>query len=104
MFKVKAQDTVKVISGKDRGKEGKVVKVLKNKGKIVVDKVNVVKKHTKQTQDAQNPGGIIETERPIDISNVKLICKACNKPTRVGLKLDKGKKNRYCKKCNESLD
>ncbi|MCX7941401.1 MAG: 50S ribosomal protein L24 [Endomicrobia bacterium] len=102
MKKIKKKDVVIVISGKDKGKKGEVIKVLPDEDKIIVSRVNIVKKHTRPTQT--DPGGIKEIERPIHISKVKLVCPKCNQPTRVGFKfLPDGNKVRYCKKCKEMI-
>ena len=95
---VKKGDTVVVLSGKDKGKQGKVIQALPKKNKVVVEGVNKVKKHQKPTQ-ANQQGGIIEMEAPIDASNVMLLDPKTNKPTRVGIKVDeKGNKIRVAKK------
>ncbi|MBW1696714.1 MAG: 50S ribosomal protein L24 [Deltaproteobacteria bacterium] len=101
---IKKDDKVKVISGKDRGKIGKVLKVLQGQNRLLVEKINMVKRHTKPS--AQNrQGGIIETEAPIHWSNVMLMCNKCMTPARVTMKrLEDGKKVRACKKCNEIID
>ena len=102
-MKILSQDTVIVIAGKDKGKTGKVMRALHSAGKIVVEKVNVVTKHIKKRADG-TPGQIIKFEKPIDVSNVKVICPSCKKPARVGFKkLENGKKARFCKKCNEGI-
>lgn len=102
MKKIKKKDIVVVISGKDKGKKGEVIKVLPEEDKIIVSRVNIVKKHVRPTQT--DPGGIREIEKPIHISKVKLICPKCNQPTRVGFKfLPDGSKVRYCKKCQEMI-
>jgi large subunit ribosomal protein L24 len=101
---VKKNDMVEIISGKDRGKTGKVLRVLPGKGRVVVENLNVIKRHTRPNQ--LNPeGGIIEKEAPLSISNVMLICGSCNQAARTGVRLlEDGSKTRYCKKCNESVD
>lgn len=100
---IKKNDTVICITGKDKGKSGKVLKVLNHKGKVLVEKINIVKKHQKPTQ-ANPQGGIIEKELPISFSNVMLLCKKCEKGVRIGKKvLEDGSKVRYCKKCGEIL-
>lgn len=101
---IKKGDTVKVIAGNDKGKIGKVISVDREKGKIVVEKVHTVKKHTKPSNT--NPtGGIIEKALPIVISNVLLFCKNCNKGVKVGFRyIADGSKVRYCKKCNEIIE
>jgi large subunit ribosomal protein L24 len=103
-IKLKRGDTVLIISGKDRGKTGKIEKVLPKTNQILVTGVNIIKKHTRPTK--KNPhGGIIQINKPISVANVMLICPQCNKPTRIGFKmLDGGKKLRVCKKCKESVE
>ena len=100
---IKTNDKVKLIAGKEKGKIGKVLKILKNKNKVLVEGINMVKRHSKPT--AQNTqGGIVEKEAALNISNVMLMCNACIKPARVKVKiLEDGKKARICKKCNESI-
>jgi len=101
---VRKGDTVLVIAGKDLGKTGKVLRVLPAERSVIVEGVNVVKRHTKATRELPQ-GGIIDKEAPIDSSNVILFCNKCNKPTRVGKRIfENGKKERICKKCGESLD
>lgn len=102
-MKVKKDDKVKVIAGNSKGVVGRVLKVFPGPGRIVVEKVNMIKKHTRQTsQDAQ--GGIIEKEAPIDASNVMLICPKCDQITRTSsMKLSNGKTVRKCRKCGEIL-
>jgi large subunit ribosomal protein L24 len=98
-MKILKNDKVYIISGKDRGKNGEVTRVLQNNGKLVVAGVNIAKKAVKPSKK-NTQGGIIEVTRPVPISNVALICPACNKPTRVGYSVSKdGKKTRICKRC-----
>jgi len=101
---VKKNDMVKIIAGKDQGKTGKVLRIFPAKGRVVVESINVVKRHTRPNQ--LNPeGGIVEKEAPLSISNVMLVCGSCNQATRTGIRiLEDGSKSRYCKKCNESVD
>ncbi len=101
---VKKSDMVKIIAGKEQGKTGKVLRVFPDKGRVVVEGLNVVKRHTRPNQ--LNPdGGIVEKEAPLNISNVMLVCGSCNQAVRTGIRLlDDGSKTRYCKKCNESVD
>ena len=101
---VKKGDRVKVIAGKDKGKEGEILRALPKKGRVVVEKVNIVKKAMRPTQ--QNPqGGISSIEAPIDASNVMLVCPSCKAATRVGHRIDEaGKKHRVCKKCGKDID
>jgi large subunit ribosomal protein L24 len=100
---LKKDDIVVVISGKDRGKSGKILKVLRDEGKVIVEKINVVKKHVRPSQT--NPqGGIIEKELPLPVCKVLLYCKKCTKGVRIGRKiLEDGTKVRYCKKCGEII-
>lgn len=103
-FRIRKDDKVMVISGKDKGKIGKILKVLRKKDHVLVEKVNVAKRHMKANPYQQQPGGIVEKEMPIHISNVMLMCDACAKPTKVGYKYtEDGKKVRFCKKCNEII-
>ena len=95
-------DTVYVLAGKDGGKKGKVLKVFPKESRVLVEGVNMVKKHKKPRQT--NPGGIINQEAPIHSSNVMLICDRCKTPTKVGkLILENGEKSRVCKKCGEAI-
>ena len=99
---VKTGDTVMVINGKDRGKTGKILQVSPKEGKVIVEKVNIVKKHVKPRQMGE-PGGIIEAESALYADKVQLVCPKCGRPTRVGhaAKADgKKDKKRICKKCN----
>ena len=100
-LKIKSRDTVKVIAGDHKGSEGKVQKVLSDKNKAIVEGVNMVKKHTKPS--AQNPqGGIVEKEAPIQISNLSLLTSK-GEATRVGFRMEDGKKVRFSKKSNEVI-
>ncbi len=101
---VKKDDMIKVMAGKERGKSGKVLRVFPEKGRVVVEGLNVVKRHTRPSQ--LNPeGGIVEKEAPISASNVMLVCGSCNEATRTGVRtLEDGTKARFCKKCNASVD
>ena len=101
---VKKNDKVIVLSGKERGKIGAILKVDTEKDRVVIEKVNMVKRHTRPGgNNAQ--GGIIEKEAPIHISNLMLICNRCAEPTRVGKRiLEDGSKVRICKKCGELID
>jgi large subunit ribosomal protein L24 len=102
-MKVKINDKVKVITGKDKGKTGKITKLLSKQNKIVVEKVNMKTKHIKKT--STKPGEKIQFEAPMQASNAMVVCPHCDKPTRVGYKLSKdAKKQRICKKCNGLLD
>jgi large subunit ribosomal protein L24 len=101
---VKKDDVIMVVAGKEKGKSGKIVRVLPQRGRVVVENLNVVKRHTRPNR-VNTQGGIVEKEAAIDASNVMLLCSACNKPTRTGVRvLEDGTKARFCKKCNEILD
>jgi large subunit ribosomal protein L24 len=101
---IKKEDRVVVISGKDKGKKGKVLIAEPSKGKVVVEKVNMVTKHEKPKGQGK-PGGIVHQEAPIYASKVMLVCTKCGKATRLGYKLlENGNKVRVCKKCGETLD
>lgn len=100
-MKIKKDDKVKILLGKDLGKSGKVLRVLVKEGKVQVEGVNVFKRHIKKR--GQQEGGIVDISRPVDISNVALICPSCTKPTRIGYKIDNGIKIRVCKKCGEVI-
>jgi large subunit ribosomal protein L24 len=102
-MKIKKNDTVRIIAGNYRGMEGKVLKVFPDTGRIIVEKVNLIKRHTRQAGQGQE-GGIIEKEAPVDSSNALLICPKCNRPTRTCMTaLADGRKVRQCKKCRETL-
>jgi large subunit ribosomal protein L24 len=101
--RLKKGDMVKVIAGKEKGKTGKILKVEIDKDQVVVEKLNIVKRHKKP--DAKAKGGIVEKEGTINISNVMFLCSKCDTGVRVGYKiLEDGGKARVCKKCNEILD
>ena len=101
---VKKNDFIIVISGKEKGKTGKVLRVFPKKETVLVEKVNFIKKHQKPTSQ-QKQGGIIEKEGPLHWSNVMIFCSKCEKPVRIGNKtLSDGVKVRYCKKCNETIE
>ncbi|MFZ7124687.1 MAG: 50S ribosomal protein L24 [Desulfobacterales bacterium] len=102
--RLKKDDKVKIIAGKDKGKIGKIMKINKKKGRVLVENINIVKRH--QRPSAQNrQGGIIESEAPIHWSNVMLMCNKCMTPVRISMKiLEDGKKVRICNKCNELID
>lgn len=100
---IKTGDNVLVITGKDKGKQGKVLEVNRETNRVTIDGVNVVKRHQKP-RSQQDKGGIISKVAPIDASNVMVVCPSCGKPSRVGHKEVNGKKVRVCKKCGTSLD
>lgn len=102
--KIRKDDVVRVISGKEKGKEGKVLHVLLSKQAVLVDRLNLLKKATRPSEK-QPQGGIVEREGKIHISNVMLVCPNCNVGTRIGIDtLADGKKMRKCKRCGEVLD
>jgi large subunit ribosomal protein L24 len=101
---IKKDDKVKVIAGKDKGKIGKVLKVNCKQNRLLVEKINIVKRHSRPSQKNRQ-GGIIEKEMPIQLSNVMVICNKCVTPTRVKMqRLEDGNKIRVCGKCGETLD
>lgn len=101
-FHVRTGDTVMVIAGKDRGKTGRITRVVTEKDRVVVEGVNIVKRHLKRRPN--RPGGIVEMPAPIHVSNVMLVCPNCGQPARTGHRfLADGTKVRYCKKCNEVI-
>jgi len=99
---VKKGDTVVVLSGKDKGKQGKIITAMPSAGKVIVEGVNKVKRHSKPSLKVPQ-GGIITKEMPLHVCKVQLVCPACNKPTRTGHKLVDGKNVRVCKKCGETI-
>lgn len=101
---VKKGDQVRVLSGVDAGKSGKILEVMPKEGRVLVDGVNVIKRHTKPTR--QNPkGGVVEQPGPIYSSKLALVCPNCDEPTRVGYKRsDDGEPARVCRKCGKSID
>ena len=103
MYKIKRNDTVQVIAGKDRGKRGKILHLFPNDNRAIVEGINLVKKHQRRTQQDQQ-GGITQIPLPIHLSNLLIICKNCNKPTRIGFMSSKdGTKSRMCRKCKEPI-
>ena len=102
-LKIRKGDRVRVLTGKDRGKEGNVMRALPRDGKVIVDGVNVARKSQRPTRTTQQ-GGIIDKDMPLQVSNVALVCPSCGKPTRVGYKIDaSGTKARVCKKCGGEI-
>ncbi len=101
---IKKGDTAIVLTGKNKGKQGRVLSVLPKKQRVIIEGLNIIKKHMKPNKQ-YTQGGIIEKEAPIHLSNVMLVCPKCNKPTRIANAiLDNDKKQRKCKKCNEIID
>jgi large subunit ribosomal protein L24 len=101
--RIKKNDMVMVVAGRERGKTGKVLHVLPDAGKATVERLNIVKRHSKP-RGAASPGGIVEKEAPIAISNLMFFCERCNAPVRVGYKIAADKsKTRLCRNCHEPL-
>lgn len=102
-MKIRKNDTVIALAGKDKGKTGKVLRVLPKSNKAIVEGINFIKKHMRKTRQDQE-GGVIQKENPMRISNIALVCKSCNRPTRLSLtRLSDGSKSRVCKKCKEMV-
>lgn len=99
---IKKGDTVQIITGKNKGKSGKVLRVLSENEKVLVEGINVFKKHSRPKKQGEK-GQIIEVTRPLSISNVMLFCSSCKKPRRVGIKMEGDKKVRVCKKCEAKI-
>ena len=101
---LKKDDQVEVLTGKDKGRVGKILRVLKDKDKVVVERINMIKRHTKPTEMNQQ-GQIVDKEAPVHVSNIQLICPECTKTGRIGKKiLEDGTKVRFCKSCGESIE
>ncbi|MGE0544214.1 MAG: 50S ribosomal protein L24 [Dehalococcoidia bacterium] len=104
MNKIKRNDTVQVLSGKDRGKQGQVRRMLPKEERAIVTGVNIVKKH-RRPRSANETGGIIEMEAPLHVSKLMVICPSCGKPSRIGIRTKAdGTRFRYCKKCESELE
>lgn len=100
-MKLKIGDTVKLTAGKDKGREGKIEKIIPGKSSVVVPGVNLYKKHVKGSQGQK--GGVYDIPRPLNAAKIALICPLCKKPTRVGIRIVKNEKVRICKKCNKEI-
>lgn len=100
-MKIQINDNVKILLGKDRGKTGKVLRVWTKENKVLVEGINMYKRHIKKT--AQHEGGVLDIPKPLDISNVALVCPECKKTTRVGMKIEADTKSRFCKKCKKEV-
>jgi large subunit ribosomal protein L24 len=101
---IKKEDTVLVIAGREKGKKGRVLSVMPAKSSLIIEKINIIKRHMKPNRKYAQ-GGIIEKEAPVHMSNVILVCPKCNKSTRIAsLLMENGKKVRTCKKCKEVID
>lgn len=103
MIKFKKGDTVKITSGKDKGRDGKIEAVLPKKGTVLIPGINLYKKHVKAALTVDSKGGIYELVRPINVAKIALVCPNCKKVTRAGFKIEKGKKVRICKKCGKEI-
>src|SRR3989338_6481802 len=104
MNKIRKNDMVVVLSGRDRGKNGRVFRIFASDGKALVEGINYVKKHARKTSGDTQTGGIVQKESPIWLSNLAIFCKTCKKASRVGFSvLADGTKSRYCKRCKESI-
>ena len=101
--RIKQGDTVQVVQGKEAGKKGKVLHVLEGEDRVVVERVNFIKRHVRPSKKVPQ-GGVIEREASMHLSNVQLVCPSCGKPARVGVRMDGDEKVRYCKKCNVQVD
>ena len=99
---IRTGDKVRVIAGKDKGKEGKVLSVVPYKQRVLVERINMMKKATRAKQ--RTPGGIMEIEGPIHVSNVMLVCPSCSQPTRISRRREEGSRVRVCKKCGNDID
>jgi large subunit ribosomal protein L24 len=108
-IEIKREDTVKVISGRDKGKSGRVLRVDREIGRILVEHVAMIKRHTRPNPSRQIKGGIAERESPIEVSNVMIVCPGCNKTTRIGHHVEqlaggRTRRTRVCRKCGTTLD
>ena len=102
---IKKNDNVVVIAGRDRGKRGRVLRVIPAKGRVVVEGVSFIKRHTRPNPQKNVKGGIVERESPLSVANVQLVCPECSNPTRVGRqRLDDGRRVRICRKCKGVVD
>ena len=106
---LKKEDTVRVIAGRDKGKSGRVLRVDREQGRVLVEHVAMIKRHTRPNPSRQIKGGIAERESPISVSNVMIVCPGCNKPTRIGHHVDqiaggRTRRTRICRKCGSTLD
>jgi|SRR5271155_1853601 len=102
-YKIKKNDMVMVVKGRDRGKTGKVLRTMPEEGRLVVERLNIVKRHSKP-RGAASPGGIVEKEAPLRIENVMMMCDHCNAPVRAGTKIGAdGSATRICRRCGEVL-
>jgi large subunit ribosomal protein L24 len=101
-FKLKKEDTVEIITGKDKGKRGRLLKILRGSDRVVVEGANIVKK-AKKRKNQRDRGGIVEIEAAVHYSNVAIVCKKCGGPTRIGYRIEGENKTRICRRCGEAL-
>lgn len=101
-MKLKKGDKVKIIVGKDKGRQGVIEKVYDKQNKALIPGINIYKKHIKKSEKVPQ-GGVVELPRPIDVSKIMLVCAKCGKPSRVGYEVNKGKKSRVCKRCDSKI-
>ncbi len=100
-IKIKKDDNVQILLGKDRGKTGKVLRIWSKEEKALVEGINMVKRHVRKTREHE--GGVLDLPKPINVSNLAIVCPACKKISRVGFKVEGSKKMRICKKCQEVI-
>jgi large subunit ribosomal protein L24 len=101
--RIRKNDMVMVVKGRDRGKTGKVLRVDPEVGRVLVERLNVVKRHSKP-RGAASPGGIVEKEAPLGVANVMFFCERCNAPVRLGIRFDaEGERSRVCRRCGEAV-
>lgn len=102
--RIRKNDTVMVITGRERGKTGKVLRVIREDNRVIIERLHMVKRHQKP-RGQQSPGGVVEKEASIDLSNVMIMCDRCNAPARIGSRrLDDGSGVRTCRRCGEAID
>ncbi len=102
---IRKNDPVMVIAGKDRGRRGKVLRLVAKQNRAVVEGIQIIKRHTKPNPQKNVKGGIVEKEAPVELSNLMVVCPECDKPTRIGYRvLEDGRKVRTCKKCSGEID
>lgn len=101
-MKIKKGDTIYVLAGKDKGRTGKVVKIYPKSEKVLIENINMYKKHMQKSEQMPK-GGVVDVARPLNVSNVMTMCQKCKKPTRIGYLLNDKKKIRICKKCNKEI-
>ncbi len=101
-MKIRKNDNVLIIKGKDSGKKGKVRQVFPEEGRLIVEGANMIKRHSK-TKGQARQGGIIELEAPMNVANVMIVCSKCGKPARIGSSVVEGKKTRICRACGEAI-